>query len=222
MGAAAVFPVFTAASYQLFQQTLAPGTASARAWGLGVFPTLAAPAPPAPASTTLAATGRVGYLASAAAAGGMAGAHSTGTGYVTLWWVEAGVLGVYRSSQAGGGLWSGPQPAFTWSPGSVAGDATLLAVAFDTGSGLLFAAGATTLHVSCAAPDTATPCAFAVGAALEGALQFRGLAMSPSGCGGLRRALRQEGGSGSGSGSAPQLAAAAAAARGNASAPLLW
>jgi hypothetical protein len=41
-----------------------------------------------------------------------------------------------------------------------------------------------------------------VGAALEGALQFRGLASSPSGCGGLRarRALRQELGGGGGGG----------------------
>jgi hypothetical protein len=192
-GVVATFPVFTPGSFVLYQQELSAATASARSWGLGVFPTTTAAVPPAYASTLSTTTGNAGFVGSAAGAGGMAGFYSSGTGLVTLWWVEAGVGGVYRDAQVSGTTWSvassGGAAAFTsWATGSVASDVGLVAVAYDhTGGGLLYAAGASTLHVSCATPVSSSACAFSVKATLEGAMQFRGLAMSPSACGGVRR-----------------------------------
>ena len=191
-GCGAIFPIFTPSSFYLYQQELTAASNSARAWPVGVFPPPPSPPAPAYASTTSPTNGRAGYIASAANAGGMAGAFSAGTGFITLWWVEAGVAGVYRDTQTSASTWSvsnaaGSSAFIAWCTGSVTSDAGLVAVAYDTGSGLLFAAGAAQLHVSCAAPDTAGACAFALAATLEGALQFRGLASSPSACAGLRR-----------------------------------
>jgi len=192
VGSVAVTPVFTTTSYYMFQQTLAATTASAKNWGAGVFPTSSAQT--AGASSAVSTTnGNVGYVAAAASAGGIAGMFTSGTGFFTLFWIETGVAGVYRSAQtAATPTWSvassGGSAAFTsWATGTVAADATLVAVTYDSVGGILYAAGGTTLHKSCATPGSSSPCAFTSIATLSGSQRFRGLAMSPNGCGAVRR-----------------------------------
>jgi len=218
-GAVAIVPVAAGASFALFQQTLAAGTASARRWPTGVFPTAASQAAAA-ASSTSTADGAAGWVAAPTTTmGGLAGAYSAATGFFTLFWVAAGTPGVFRDAQTSAApAWavaaSGAPASFTaWATGSVAADATLVAVAFDAGAGALYAAGARTLHKCCAAPATAAPCVFTALASLDGTQQFRGLAMAPSGCGAVRRlsAAEDTGAAGGGSGGGDGDAAAAAA-----------